>query len=270
MTVSYTFLIVQDSGGRRTKGKSRVFVSYSRHDYPFAVRLARELIARGIAAWMDDLALEPGQQWDMAIQEALRASPIYLVILSPDSVKSDNVRAELTYAVQTQKRILPVMYKDCEIPLQLLRIQYLDFRTDLDAAFERLIQALGGSERDLGVPFASESNRDFQDVARRHEQHEATLLEIGKLVGDRKDLILSTLDVARKLPRVDAAELAVSLMILVREGVLRRGFCAMGAGGQIGPLLFAETGDVQKMILRSAGALELANAELVPVFQLAN
>ena len=118
------------------------FFSYSRHDSAFALRLAEDLKAAGASVWMDQLDISPGQEWDSAIEHAVTRSPRMLLILSPASVESRNVRNEIAFALDEQKTIIPVLYQDCAIPLQLRRIQHIDFRIDYARGFQVLIKVL--------------------------------------------------------------------------------------------------------------------------------
>src|SRR5215831_9118419 len=79
------------------------FFSYCREDSDFALRLAEDLKAAGANVWIDQLDIEPGQRWDRAVEDALNNCPRMLVILSPVSVKSDNVRDEISVALRKQK-----------------------------------------------------------------------------------------------------------------------------------------------------------------------
>src|SRR5215471_4481436 len=82
------------------------FFSYCRDDSDFALRLAEDLKAAGAAVWMDQLDIEPGMRWDRAVEDALNHCPRILVILSPLSVKSDNVRDEISFALRKQKVVI--------------------------------------------------------------------------------------------------------------------------------------------------------------------
>ena len=61
------------------------FVTYSRKDSEFALRLARDLEAAGVDVWLDQLKLIPGQVWDRKIEAAVMNNPCMIVILSPAS-----------------------------------------------------------------------------------------------------------------------------------------------------------------------------------------
>ncbi len=114
------------------------FFSYSREDSEFALRLANDLRAAGSNVWIDQLDIGPGQLWDRVVQSALEECPCVLLILSPASANSNNVLDEVSYALDKQKNIIPVLYRDCEIPFRVRRFQHLDFRTD----YERMVQEL--------------------------------------------------------------------------------------------------------------------------------
>src|SRR5215831_20364603 len=95
------------------------FFSYSRADSKFVLRLANDLRAAGAQVWLDQLDIGPGQHWDNAVQEALRGCPSQIVVLSPDSVSSENVKDEFSYALDEHKQVIPVLYRQCEVPLRL-------------------------------------------------------------------------------------------------------------------------------------------------------
>ncbi len=118
------------------------FFSYCRTDSDFALKLAEDLKAAGAHVWMDQLDIDPGQEWDSAVEQAVTRSPRMLLILSPASVQSKNVRNEIAFALDEQKTIIPVLYQDCAVPLQLRRIQHIDFRTDYARGLGRLLKTL--------------------------------------------------------------------------------------------------------------------------------
>jgi hypothetical protein len=77
---------------------SAAFVSYSRDDSEFALRLAQDLKAAGANVWLDQLELVPGRAWDNAIEDALLAAPQMLVVLSrrPRSSRKMSATRSLT------------------------------------------------------------------------------------------------------------------------------------------------------------------------------
>jgi len=106
------------------------FISYSRNNKDFALELANELRASGFNIWFDLLDIPTGSRWDDEIERALERCEIFVVILTPSSITSANVKDEIGYAIDSNKRILPILLKDANVPLRLRRFQYVDF-TDI-------------------------------------------------------------------------------------------------------------------------------------------
>ena len=105
----------------------KTFISYSRVNKEFAAKLAEELKSEGFDIWFDQLDIPPGARWDTEIEKALEESEIFMVIITPASAKSNNVLDEIGYAIDTGKRILPVLLEAATLPLRLRRFQYVDF-----------------------------------------------------------------------------------------------------------------------------------------------
>lgn len=106
---------------------TRIFISYSRKDEPFARSLAGELARTGIDVWMDIEDIEVGHKWSSAIQQGLDSSDLMLVILSPTSMESSNVEDEFTYFLDQKKPVIPLLHQPTKIHFQPGRVQYIDF-----------------------------------------------------------------------------------------------------------------------------------------------
>lgn len=119
-----------------------IFFSYSRKDSEFALDLAKKLRNAGAQVWLDQLDIEPGTTWDDSIEDALQAADVLLVILSKTSVNSKNVRDEYSYAIEEEKRVVPVLLEACTVPFRLRRLQYADFSTDQETGIQTLIETL--------------------------------------------------------------------------------------------------------------------------------
>jgi TIR domain len=125
-----------------TVDASKIFFSYAHADTQFVLELANGLRSAGVNLWIDQLDIHPGERWDSAIQNALTAAPCLLVVLSPESVSSQSVMDEVAFALQSNKRVVPVLYQRCDIPFRIQRLQYIDFTTSYDEGFKHLIKAL--------------------------------------------------------------------------------------------------------------------------------
>ncbi len=129
------------------------FISYSRQDKDFALELARELKSAGYLVWLDQLDIPAGARWDDEVERALQESEIFLIILTPASVSSENVKDEVGYAIDNGKRVLPVLLKECTVPLRLRRFQYVDFtKTEFNEGIKRAEQLLNTLIKESAPP----------------------------------------------------------------------------------------------------------------------
>jgi hypothetical protein len=117
-----------------------IFVTYSHHDRSFATRLADDLEKLGAAIWMDVKNIPYGDKWRNSVQRALQKCDTMLVVISPESMQSDQVEAEWGYFLDNKKRIIPLVYKAADIHYQLRILQYIDF---CNQAYEDALHRLG-------------------------------------------------------------------------------------------------------------------------------
>jgi hypothetical protein len=110
-----------------TEKQRLIFLSYSRTNRGFALELAKELKASGFLIWFDQLDIPTGARWDDEIEKALTDCEIFMVILTPQSIASHNVKDEIGYAIDSNKRILPILLEQANVPFRLRRFQYVDF-----------------------------------------------------------------------------------------------------------------------------------------------
>jgi|SRR5580704_14616355 hypothetical protein len=85
-----------------------------------ARELATHLEKAGFDTWDPADARFPGDNWALRIGKALQESEAMVVLISPDSMKSQTVRQEIDYALgspQYKGRLIPVVVKaTSEIP----------------------------------------------------------------------------------------------------------------------------------------------------------
>jgi hypothetical protein len=97
-----------------------------------------------------------------AIEEALKGSRFLLIAMSPEYFQSAWAQQEWLYALSNEiegggVRLIPLLYRDCEIPLMLRTKQWIDFRdqTGYQFVLERLVRdlrSLASSETVLTLP----------------------------------------------------------------------------------------------------------------------
>jgi len=141
------------------------------------------LKAAGANVWLDQLDIAPGQRWARTVQDALNNCQRLLVILSPSSVSSTNVEDEVAFALEKHKTVIPVLYRECEVPYQLRPFQYVDFRTDYDRGLRTLLRTLGVEQQAVAASGAAvsavpkDTAADVSDADERERAAEQQRLE---------------------------------------------------------------------------------------------
>ena len=122
---------------------TQVFISYSRRDLVFVEQLAVDLKAASLDVWYDLSGLEGGARWRIEIEKAIRASQFVLVVLSPDSVASEWVEEEILFARNLKRNIIPLFYRQCDLPLGYHTRHYIDIRgANYKRNFGEILRAL--------------------------------------------------------------------------------------------------------------------------------
>jgi hypothetical protein len=119
--------------------RMQYFFSYSRHDSDLVNKLASDLKQRNINVWLDQLDIPPGAKWDSTIEHALDEASGIILVLSGNSVASDNVMDEVAYAIENKKHIIPLLIDDCKVPFRVARIQQINFKDDHHKGIEAII-----------------------------------------------------------------------------------------------------------------------------------
>jgi hypothetical protein len=149
---------------------ARIFVSYSRKDTKIVDQLISELDAAGYEVWIDRAGIRSGEQWRQQIVTAIDSADVFLLILSPNSIKSDNVRRELDLAEGVKKRVLPIVVKPIksipkELRYQLVGLQWLDLSDNFEAGLDRLLATLKGTHQiEPGIPDATHRPQNIYKI----------------------------------------------------------------------------------------------------------
>jgi hypothetical protein len=119
-----------------------IFLSYSRKDKEIANTLVEGLSANGIPVWIDNVHIEGGLKWDSAIETALEKTQILILLLSKSSVSSENVKDEVSYALEENLEFIPVLIEETNIPYRWRRVQYIDLLYDANKGLQQLIKII--------------------------------------------------------------------------------------------------------------------------------
>lgn len=113
----------------------KIFISHSSKDKKFVRTLKDDLNENGIETWVDEDELTYGDKLIEKLEFGLEYSSHFLIILSPTSVNSDWVKFELKRAFSligdSIQKIIPVLYRPCEIPAELTGLLYEDLTKEV-------------------------------------------------------------------------------------------------------------------------------------------
>jgi hypothetical protein len=111
------------TGSGRRQG---VFLSYASDDRTKVQDLYDSFSRNGLDVWLDRHALQPGERWDLMIQEAILSSKAFVVCISKawlDRPKNSYVKKEYLMALKEAERreryLFPVLIESCRIPESL-------------------------------------------------------------------------------------------------------------------------------------------------------
>lgn len=126
---------------------AQVFTSYSRRDTETVDTIVGKMAEAGISVWIDRADIEAGNMWRVQIVQAIDTCPAFVLMLSPSSAASDNVRKEIDLSQDSGHPIFAVMLEPVKLPaeiryqlagLQFINVQLLGF----DKAVSQLIATL--------------------------------------------------------------------------------------------------------------------------------
>jgi TIR domain len=146
-----------------------VFVSYCHHDAAVAQDLTDRLVMANIKVWRDEMRIREGDQLEDSIFEAIRASRLFVVLVSRNSTESEWVRRETELAVELEHNdrldVVPVML-DVGAELSNLRDRrYLDGSAGVESIVGRLV------ERAVAAASPPAAGQRVSDDARHFTHH---------------------------------------------------------------------------------------------------
>lgn len=126
-----------------------VFISHASADKPVARRIARELSDAGLAVWLDEWRIKPGESVSRSIDDALESCSHVLLLLSTSAVRSPWVEREWRAAYWKEIEsarvfLIPVLVSQCAIPPLLRDKKYVSLNI-WEEAIAELLEAITGA-----------------------------------------------------------------------------------------------------------------------------
>lgn len=158
--------------------KRKVFISYAHKNSKQVHPVAEELLKLGFDVWIDQEDLQGGELWSEEITRAIRECHYYILFISKDSMKSDEVRREVDLAYSSKRKFILVRLDAARIPVEIAYqtsgIQWLDVK-DPDWML-RLLVALGSKASSASV--GPKNNRSKPRSKHRSKKEAGTVIPI--------------------------------------------------------------------------------------------
>ena len=152
----------------------KIFLSYSRKDGEFIKKLAGDIQHKGFSTWLDVGDIYAGKLWRKEIVEGIENCAAFVIAISSNAIKSENVVKELSIAESAGKKIFPILIEEVDIPremkYQIAGVQLVSFQnTDYNASLKSLLAgfANAGIEADFSENNGEQRLNNF--VGRENE-----------------------------------------------------------------------------------------------------
>lgn len=131
------------------KKEGGVFISYSHADKEIVSTLVAHFEQDSINYWLDDKDLLVGEVIDKAISEGIQRSRLFIIVLSPSSIKSNWVEREFDEAsyeeIEGRKIILPVTVSGLKVnklPPRIRRKLFVNLGEDFESGYIKLRKSI--------------------------------------------------------------------------------------------------------------------------------
>lgn len=138
---------------------AKVYISYHNSDQPYVRELANELMTYGHDVFFSGEAIQPGQDWESVLSDALRNADALLAIVSPTAMESKWLFTETGTAMayfreRGRPLVVPVILENASIPSPLQSVQALfatgksvtEIAKEIDAALDAMLGRIKAKE----------------------------------------------------------------------------------------------------------------------------
>jgi TIR domain/CHASE2 domain len=192
--------LIAESTQHADNGMTQVFLSYAQDNSATKETIRQQLLKEGFTVWTNITDIHSGINFKTAIAQGIEETDNFVFLLSPESICSAFCLQELDWALDLNKRVIPILIAPVDwqaVPDYLRAMQSIHYQSDLgelikvlnqDALYYRqhkrlLVKALKW-ERQQQNPHillrAQELSQfvAWRQVAEKHPQHPPTALQL--------------------------------------------------------------------------------------------
>ena len=133
---------------------ARIFISHASKDVKVAQTLCSALESRGLPCWISARDIQPGENFQVSIVQALRHAKIMVLVFTANSNNSEEMTKELAIASQQRLIVIPLRVEDVtpsdaftyEFATRQWIDVFADWETSIDQLSRRITRALEGAE----------------------------------------------------------------------------------------------------------------------------
>lgn len=139
---------------------ANIFISFASQDLRVATTLCKALESRGFKCWISARDIQPGDNFQVAIVQAIRQAKIMLLVFTANSNNSEEMNKELALASQNKLIVMPLRIEDVRpndaFAYEFATRQWIDFFADWEMAIEQLAQRIENATRDTSAEVTAE------------------------------------------------------------------------------------------------------------------
>lgn len=124
----------------------RTFISFASKDVKVAQTLCSALESRGIPCWISARDIQPGENFQVSIVQALRHAKIMVLVFTANSNSSEEMTKELALASQQRLIVIPLRVEDVTpgdaFTYEFATRQWIDVFADWESSIDQLCRRI--------------------------------------------------------------------------------------------------------------------------------
>lgn len=149
---------------------ANIFISFASQDIRIATTICKALESRGFECWISARNILPGENFQVAIVQAIRRARIMLLVFTANSNNSQEMTKELALASQQKLIVIPLRVEDVApndaFAYEFATRQWIDLFADWEIAMDQLSQRIANAltDRSAATPTPATLTEVLQQI----------------------------------------------------------------------------------------------------------